>query len=73
MCQALTFLAAVDLIVFHHELFKLAQQLHRLLAGEEQTDTQNQQNKLYPPMIIGYYSLLNKWTVGVRMRQPDET
>ena len=31
----LTLLAAVDLVVFNHKRFKLAQQLHRLLPDKE--------------------------------------
>jgi len=34
-CQWLTLLAAVHLVVRHHELFELAQQLHRLLSDDE--------------------------------------
>ena len=71
-CQTLTLLAAVDLIVFYHELFELAQQLDRLLTDKEQTDTQNQQHEPHPWLIIDVCCLLNKWTVGVRKRQQDE-
>ena len=42
VARSLTFLAAVGFIVFDHEFFKLAQQLHGLLPGKRQTDTRNQ-------------------------------
>lgn len=42
MCLSLTLLAAVHLVIFHHELFELSQQLHRLLSDKEQSNAQNQ-------------------------------
>lgn len=45
--QSLTFLAAVDFIVFHHEFFELAQQSCRLLPKKKHTNTQNQ-HRPYP-------------------------
>lgn len=58
--QSLTFLAAVDLVVFHHEFFELAQQLHRLLPDKEQTDTQNQHRPYPLPQVQTDSSCLNK-------------
>lgn len=44
----LTLLCAIGFIVFHHEVFEKAQQLHRLLVNKEQANTHAQQGKSYP-------------------------